>query len=120
MSSKYTRMHTLSMSEKMSFMKRWKAAGALVRLNGITHHLKELYQVRKSVFHSSPSWIQMRWYACFKLIFVYTEAFCGLLSRSETRGSGYQSFFVILLRLRKSVQSRRDPSFFRAKRTGAP
>ena len=120
MFSKYTRTHTSSMSEKMSFMKRWKAAGALVRPNSITHHSKELYQVRKAVFHSSPSWIRMRWYVCFKSIFVYTEAFRGLSSRSEMRRSGYWSFFMILLRLRKSVQSQREPSFFWVKRTGAP
>ena len=118
MSSKYTRTHTLSMSEKMSFMKRWKAAGALVKPNGITHHSKEPYQVRKVVFHSLPSRIWTRWYACFKSIFVYTEAFRGLSSRSEIHRSGYRSFFMILLRLRKSVQSRREPSFFWVKRTG--
>ena len=34
------------------------------------------------------------------------------------RGSGYQSFFVILLSLQKSTQSQRDPSFFFMNRTG--
>ena len=36
------------------------------------------------------------------------------------RESGYQSFFVILLSLWKSTQSRRDLSFFFMNRTGAP
>src|SRR5882724_5864064 len=40
--------------------------------------------------------------------------------RLVTSGIGYRSFRVILLRLRKSTQSRRVPSFFFAKRTGAP
>jgi len=35
------------------------------------------------------------------------------------RGSGYRSFFVILLSLWKSTQSWRDPSFFFTNRTGA-
>ena len=55
MSSKYTRTQTSSMLEKMLFMKRWKAAGALVRPNGITHHSKELYRVRKAVFQDRKS-----------------------------------------------------------------
>jgi len=35
------------------------------------------------------------------------------------RGSGYQSFFMILLSPRKSTQSQREPSFFFTNRTGA-
>jgi len=35
-------------------------------------------------------------------------------------GNGYRSFFEIQLRPWKSTQSRREPSFFRMKRTGAP
>jgi hypothetical protein len=42
MSSRYTMMFTSSRSEKMLFMKRWKAAGALERPKGMTRHLNEL------------------------------------------------------------------------------
>ena len=41
MLSRYTNMQTLSRSPKMSFIKHWKAAGALVSLKGMTHQLKE-------------------------------------------------------------------------------
>ena len=44
----------------------------------------------------------------------------GESKRSEMRGSGYWSFFVILLSSRKSTQSQREPSFFFTNRTGAP
>src|ERR1700678_1567160 len=51
---------TSSKSPKISFMKRWKEAGALERPKGMTSHSKEPWRVRKVVFHSSPSVTQTR------------------------------------------------------------
>ena len=103
-----------------SFMKFWKAAGVLISPNGITDHLKASQQVWKAVFHSSSSAMQTKWYAYQRLILVQIRAFRRESKRSEMRGSGYWSFFVILLSLQKFTQSRRDPSFFFMNRTGTP
>jgi hypothetical protein len=46
-------IETSRRSEKMSFIKCWKAAGAFDSLKGITHHSYDLYWVQKVVFHSS-------------------------------------------------------------------
>ena len=46
------------MSWKMSFMKCWNVAGALVRPIGMTRNSNDLYHVRKAVFHSWPAAIQ--------------------------------------------------------------
>src|SRR6266581_3753544 len=73
----------------------------------------------KEVFHSSPAAMQTKWYACWRLSFVYIFVQLGASNRSEIQGSGYQSFFVILLRPRKSMQRRREPSFLQTKSTGA-
>ena len=43
-----------------------------------------------------------------------------VVRRSEMNGRGYQSFLVILLRPRKSMQRQRVLSFLRAKIIGAP
>ena len=47
------------------------------------------------------------------------QALRGESKRLEIRGSGYRSFFVILLSPRKSTQSWRELSFFFMNRTGA-
>src|SRR6266700_6187484 len=73
----------------------------------------------KEVFHSSLAAMRTKWYACQRSSFVYIFAWLGASNRSEIQGSGYQSFFVILLRPRKSMQRRREPSFLRTKSTGA-
>ena len=57
----------------------------------------------------------------FKKFFFYLILALRRLSRRlMMRGRGYQSFFVILFKPRKSTQSRSEPSFLCAKRTGAP
>src|SRR6266581_869765 len=73
----------------------------------------------KEVFHLSPAAMRTKWYACQRSSFVYIFAQLGASNRSEIRGSGYRSFFVILLRPRKSTQRRREPSFLWTKSTGA-
>ena len=50
---------------------------------------------------------------------VKTLALVGVSRSSDVNGKGYLSFRVIALSRRKSTQSRRDPSFFLTKRTGA-
>jgi hypothetical protein len=50
---------------------------------------------------------------------VKTLALLGVSRSSEVNGKGYLSFQVIALRHQKSTHSRRDPSFFLIKRTGA-
>ena len=57
-------MQISSISAKILLTKRWNTAVALVRLKGITNHLKEPQRVWKEVFHSSPSAMQTRWYVC--------------------------------------------------------
>ena len=53
MSSRYTNTDRFSMSLSTSLTKVWKAAGALVRLNGITRYSNGTRGLLKAVFHSS-------------------------------------------------------------------
>src|SRR5882762_7944031 len=48
------------------------------------------------------------------------RAFPELSSKSVIKGRGLQSFLVILFKPQKSTQRQSPPSFFLAKRTGAP
>ena len=75
--------------------------------------------MQKEVFHSSPAVMQTKWYACWRSSFVYIFAWLGASNRSEIQGSGYRSFFVILLRPRKSMQRWRELSFLWTKSMGA-
>src|SRR6266705_2993371 len=75
--------------------------------------------VQKEVFHSSLAAMQTKWYACWRSSFVYIFVRLGASNRSEIRGSGYRSFFVILLRPQKSMQRQREPSFLWTKSMGA-
>src|SRR6266581_2352901 len=74
--------------------------------------------MRKEVFHSSLAAMWTKWYACWRSSFVYIFAWLGASNRSEIWGSGYQSFFMILLRPWKSMQRWREPSFLWTKSTG--
>src|SRR6266571_3237058 len=74
--------------------------------------------MRKEVFHSSPAAMRTKWYACWRSSFVYIFAQLGASNRSEIRGSGYWSFFMILLRPWKSMQRWREPSFLQTKSMG--
>src|SRR6266581_3025522 len=74
--------------------------------------------MRKEVFHLSLAVMRTKWYTCQRSSFVYIFTWLGASNRSEIRGSGYQSFFVILLRPWKSTQRWREPSFLRMKSMG--
>src|SRR6266700_462886 len=73
----------------------------------------------KEVFHLSLAAMRTKWYACQRLSVIYIFAWLGASNRSEIRGSGYRSFFMILLRPWKSMQRWRELSFLRTKSMGA-
>src|SRR5260370_27146199 len=75
--------------------------------------------VQDSIFYLIPSSMPDRWLGWFKVIFlfIYILASAGVVSRSEIRGSGYQSFLVTLFSALKSTHSHRLPSFFFMKST---
>jgi hypothetical protein len=54
MSSRYATRNMSRYSLSISFIKRWKDAGAFVKPNGMTQYSYRPYLVRNAVFHSSP------------------------------------------------------------------
>jgi len=74
---------------------RWKVAGVLVKLKGVTSYSKRPYLVRKAVFYLSPFLIRILWNAEIISSFVNYFALERERSISLIRGRGYRSFRVI-------------------------
>jgi hypothetical protein len=94
--SKYATVKWSKQSDKTSFIRCWKDAGALQRPKGITQYSKCPYLVWKAVFHSSPSAIHIRLYAPLRSIFVKYLAVWNWSNNSLIKGRGYLFFTVTL------------------------
>ncbi|KYG39825.1 hypothetical protein M433DRAFT_301030, partial [Acidomyces richmondensis BFW] len=103
---------------RVSLINLWKVAGAPVSPNGITKDSNRPKRVRKAVRYSCPSFIRILLKA--DTISILEKYFipCRLFRVSLISGNGYRSFTEMLLRDRKSIQSRNPPPGFFTNKTG--
>ena len=118
-SLRYTIQNRLMQPQRVQLIQAQKVVGALVKLKGTTWYSKQLYLVRKVVFHLLPLWILIQWQAFLRSIL---EKMIELLRQSNNlliNRRGYWFLMVIVFRLQQSMQRHSLLLFLGTKRISA-
>ena len=97
-----------------SFMSCMKVFDTLVNPKGMTNHSYNPSLILETLFHSSPSLMQILWYPLFKYVFVKYSALLKLSMISSILGNRNLYLIVIFLIAQEFVHILHSPLFFGA------